>query len=432
MTTQLRALRPVITQPEADFGTILGTVISPSRPLQSEEYLRGRAEQLSGIKKALYQPGRHALIHGFRGVGKSSLAQTAAYALSVGGDPILVSCDSHSTLASVIRDVCNEALNKNPSIEKKVKEASAGFTIFGFNASGKRSTQETAISEAGTVNEMVRSIKYIFDHLTYNPVIVVDEFDQVKNKEEQERFTNFIKQISDRHISVRFIFCGIGESVDAIMAAHGSADRYFHTVGLGRLPWEARFDIVLVAAGQLGIEIDTDTVIRIARISDGFPHYVHFISEKLFWRVYEARNDGMVTAELFEGAMSDAAEGMEMRLKGPYQTATRKYSNDYEFILFSAADGHELQRRSTDIFESYQRISKNRLNAPLDRSRFNQRLNSLKQPSHASILTGTRQGWYEFTEKMIRGYVRLRAEQHGLVLESDHPALVRVSPIGSR
>lgn len=160
MTTQLRALRPVITQPEADFGTILGTVISPSRPLQSEEYLRGRAEQLSGIKKALYQPGRHALIHGFRGVGKSSLAQTAAYALSVGGDPILVSCDSHSTLASVIRDVCNEALNKNPSIEKKVKEASAGFTIFGFNASGKRSTQETAISEAGTVNEMVRSIKY--------------------------------------------------------------------------------------------------------------------------------------------------------------------------------------------------------------------------------------------------------------------------------
>ena len=180
---------------------------------------------------------------------------------------------------------------------------------------------------------MVRSIKYIFDDLGYSHVIVIDEFDQVKDKKEQERFTNFIKQIS---VSVRFIFCGIGESVDAIMAAHGSADRYFHTVGLGQLPWEARFDIVLVAAGLLGIEVDNDTVIRIARISDGFPHYVHFVSEKLFWRVYEAKNDGVATAELFEGAMSDAAEGMEMRLKGPYQTATRKYSNDYEFVLFSA------------------------------------------------------------------------------------------------
>ena len=59
----------------------------------------------------------------------------------------------------------------------------------------------------------------------------------------------------------------------------------------------------------------------------------------------------------------------------------------------------------------------------LDRDKFNQRINSLKQPSHASILTGTRQGWYEFTEKMIRGYVRLRAEQEGVLLEVDHPAL---------
>ena len=64
--------------------------------------------------------------------------------------------------------------------------------------------------------------------------------------------------------------------------------------------------MVLVAAGLLGIEIDTDTVIRIARISDGFPHYVHFVSEKLFWRVYEAKNDGIATAELFEGARDEA------------------------------------------------------------------------------------------------------------------------------
>lgn len=61
--------------------------------------------------------------------------------------------------------------------------------------------------------------------------------------------------------------------------------------------------------------------------------------------------------------------------------------------------------------------------APLDRTKFNQRINVLKQPSHARMLTGTRQGWYEFTETMIRGYVRLRAEQQGVELEIDHPAV---------
>jgi hypothetical protein len=44
------------------------------------------------------------------------------------------------------------------------------------------------------------------------------------------------------------------------------------------------------------------------------------------------------------------------------------------------------------------------------------------------LLIGTssiRQGWYEFTEKMIRGYVRLKAEQANIILEVDHPALKR-------
>jgi len=97
--------------------------------------------------------------------------------------------------------------------------------------------------------------------------------------------------------------------------------------------------------------------------------------------------------------MSDAAAAMEMRLNGPYEKATQKYSNDYECVLWAAADGHELQRRSTAIFECYQRIMRDRTEDALDRARFNQRINALKQPSHASILTGTRQGWYEFTEK---------------------------------
>lgn len=425
MPTELRNLRPVITQPEADFGAMLGKVLSPSQPLQSEEFLRGREEQLRGIKKALYQPGRHVLIHGFRGVGKSSLAQTAAYSLSIGSDPIVIGCDGKSTLTSVVKDIYNEARNKNPLLEKRVKEHGLEFSKFGFTAQAKQSTQEKPeATEPTSVNEAVRLMQALcgdFERL----VIVVDEFDQVRKKAEQESFANLVKQISDKHVPARFIFCGVGESVDAIMAAHGSADRYFHTVSLGQLPWEARFEIVTVAADRLGIEIDENTVVRIARISDGFPHYVHFVSEKLFWRVYEARNDGRVTGELFEQAMSDAAAGMEMRLKGPYEKATQKYRNDYECVLWAAADGHELRRRSSDIFDSYTRIMRDRPDEALDREKFNQRINSLKQASHASILTGTRQGWYEFSEKMIRGYVRLRAELAGVILEVDHPAVRR-------
>ncbi len=425
----LPGLGPVSTQQEHQFGMALAKVLSPAQPLQSEEFLRGRAEQLAGIKQALYQQGRHVLIHGLRGVGKSSLAQTAAFGIAAGAsaDPIVIGCDTQSSFGSVVRDIFDEAAAKSPLVIANIKQQKVEFAKFGITLGSSKTMHEGQINEPSSVNEAVRLMKFLSETYADQPVVIIDEFDQIVNRGEQELFTNFIKQISDKHISSKFIFCGLGESVDAIMAAHGSADRYFHTVNLGQLPWEARFEIVKFAANKLEIEIDETTIIRIARISDGFPHYVHFISEKLFWRVFHAENGGKVTAPLFEQAMADAADAMEMRLKGPYETATQKYSDDYKYILWAAADGHELKRRSTDIFGSYNRIMKECSGPALSRTQFNQRINRLKQPAHGSILTGTRQGWYEYTEKVIRGFVRLKAEQDNVSLQPDHPIANRLS-----
>lgn len=421
MDTRLNSLRAVMTQPEEDFGKLMGEVLSPSRPLQSEEYLKGRSEHISGIKRALFQPGRHVLIHGLRGVGKSSLAQTVGYSQSQKMDPIIVSCDENSTFNSLVREIYDEAENLHPSISKKVSEFGGGFSRFGITANGKRSIEETSPNDPSSVNDAIRMVRFLTEHFSQIPIIIVDEFDQICDKAQQSHFANLIKQISDRHVSAKFIVCGIGKSASDIMEAHASADRYFHTVDLGQLSWEARFEIVDEAAKTLGIISDWDTIIRIARISDGFPHYVHFISEMLFWRIFTAENGGKMTPALFENAMTDASNAMDMKLRGPYETATQKYSDDYESVLWAAADGHEFVRRSQDVFESYERITQDLGKVPISRATFNNRMNRLKSPAHGEILTGNRQGWYQFTEKMIRGYVRLRAEQNKIDLDLDHP-----------
>ncbi|MDO9641356.1 MAG: ATP-binding protein [Pseudotabrizicola sp.] len=419
--TKLYSDRPVLTYSEDEFGGLLARVLSPSRPLQSEEFLRGRHQQLADIKQALYQPGRHVLIHGLRGVGKSSLAQTAAFTLAREQDPILVGCDRHSTFQSIVREIFDEVEKRDPRVRQKSTEIGASLARFGITVGAKVQTAQGAVEHPASTNDAVRLIQFLCDEFTANPVIVIDEFDQITSASEQEHFANFIKSVSDKHVGAKFIFCGIGESVDAIMSAHGSADRYFHTEGLGQLPWEAREEIINEAAEAVGVVVDRDTSLRVARISDGFPHYVHFLSEKLFWRVFSDHGDGVATPLHFSDAMLSASQAMQMRLRSPYELATRKYNNDYETVLWAAADGHELSRRSTDIFGSYERIMDQIESPPLDRKKFNQRLNGLKKSSHASILTGSRAGWYEFTEKMIRGYVRLRAETSGVRLEIDHP-----------
>ncbi|MBO6604112.1 MAG: ATP-binding protein [Roseicyclus sp.] len=420
---KLEGLRAVLTQDEHDYGKLMARVLSPSRPLQSEEFLKGRSDQLSGLRRALMQPGRHALVHGLRGVGKSSLAQTSAYSLPETEEPVLIGCDERSSFSTIIREVFDQVAGRAPTFEKRISEKGLSFSRFGIGAHGSSITEEGRSSDPSSVNEAVRLIRFLSENLDHRLCVVVDEFDLISEREDQVAFTNFLKQISDQHVSAVFIVCGIGESVEAVMDAHKSADRYFHTVGLGQLPWEARFEIVEKAAEALGVEIDRNTIIRIARISDGFPHYVHLISEKLFWGVFESQNGGCVTPELFDLAMREAAEALDMKLRKPYEVATQKYQNDYENVLWAVADGHELRRRSADIFVSYQRIAMQTGKSALDRTKFNQRINALKRKSHEGILTGTRAGWYEFSETMIRGYVRLRAEQAGVDLEVDHPAV---------
>ena len=61
-----------------EFIRLLPQLLTPTTPIRSAEFLRGRDKILEDIRRAFIQPGRHVFIHGDRGVGKTSLAQTAA------------------------------------------------------------------------------------------------------------------------------------------------------------------------------------------------------------------------------------------------------------------------------------------------------------------------------------------------------------------
>jgi uncharacterized protein len=53
-------------------------------------------------------------------------------------------------------------------------------------------------------------------------------------------------------------------------------------------------------------------------------------------------------------------------------------------------------------------------------------MNMLKRSTHGAILKANRQGWYGFNENILRGYVRLRAEEQGVQLDAEHPLEARL------
>jgi hypothetical protein len=408
---------------EREFGEVMRRVLSPSRAIETPELLKGRQTQLDEIRRAWYQGGRQVFIHGYRGVGKTSLAMTAAHQEQTSdGTPIRVICEDGVTFGRVIHDVFGRAFPTDPRVERRRLEGSIGAKFGGLSAEAKRSIESGSVPEPRSVNEAVQVTEFMLALHSRGPVIVIDEFDQLRSKPEQAKFAAYVKEIGDRDLPIKLIFVGIGETIDSFFSAHASAYRQFHAVKLERLEWEPRFEIIMSAAGALGITVDETTKVRIARVSDGFPHFVHLICEKLFWAVWEdPSGDMQVRAHHFERAIASAVTAIEPVLKTPYEKATQKYSNDYEPVLWAVADDHQLQRPTREILASYLRIMGRMGREPLDTRRFYSRMNDMKKPSHGEILTGTRTGWYEFTEKMMRGYARMRATQEGIELESEHP-----------
>src|SRR5690606_20895881 len=84
-------------------------IFVPSSPIREAGRLFGRHEQLQRVRRELLSPGRCVFIFGDRGVGKTSLAQTAAYLVNrTEEEPVLVNCYNASfsqVMTKVVRDL---------------------------------------------------------------------------------------------------------------------------------------------------------------------------------------------------------------------------------------------------------------------------------------------------------------------------------------
>lgn len=406
------------------FEELLPTLLTPTTPIRSPEFLRGREKILEVIRRSYIQPGRHVFIHGDRGVGKTSLAQTAAIEhQSSGAPPIFIGCDNASTFFGVIRNIALKLRPGDPSITKTSRSGKVGVGWKTFlSAEAQQTVERGAIPDFHTVDDAIATIGYLADQHSANPVIVIDEFERIKAADERMLFADFIKQAGDQSLPIRLIFCGIGSALGDLLDAHHSCYRYITAIVLERLGFHPRLEIIARAIHAFGLQVEDTSAYRIAMISDGFPHYVHLITEKLLWEAFQDVAEINTTQPRhYTTAVRTAVMDIEPHLKAMYEKASLKYKSDYESVLWAVADHHELKRRSTDIYNSYSRIMRSMGEDPLPRDTFNQRMNSLKRPNHASILTANRQGWYEFSEAVVRGYVRLRAEARGVQLGNEHP-----------
>jgi hypothetical protein len=389
----------------------------------SIENLQGRGDELDRIEKALYAPGRNVFIYGERGVGKSSLAATAANQWqSSDSDYIDISCSPDSSVRSIVASIAYQAIDRKWTSDEVVTESSAvKFKWLSYSVTNQISPVDLSERIRGMSDalEVLKEVSLIHSDV---PIVVVDEVDRMSNVKEIDLLGDMLKQMGDKRIDLKFIFTGVGSSLDEILGAHRSAIRQLETIELPILSWDARWDIAIHALNAFGITIDKEICIRMAAVSDGYPYYVHLIVEKLLWLLFEKDGDvSAVSWEDYYAALDKAIIGIAAELARPYDLAVNQRSQDYEEVVWSTLADEIFQGvYLKDMYDQYQNImSQIEGKEPLPYGKYSARVRNLLKTDYGEILKkGKKQGFYHYRERMLRGYIRMQAEANRITIVS--------------
>lgn len=410
------------------FGTRLAQLVFPAQPIHSVENLHGRSSELRRIEEALYAAGRHVFIYGDRGVGKSSLAATAANQYqSSDSEYIDVSCSPDATFSDVIANIAYQAISASRLNAITIKEKS-GLKFKFLNLEHAHDiTLRDLHSEIKSLLDAVEILKEVSLIHSESTIVVIDEFDRMESDSERALFADLLKHLGDKRIAIKFIFTGVATTIESLLGAHQSAIRQLETIELPKLSWNARWEIVTDAAAAFGLEVNEEILVRIAAVSDGYPYYVHLITEKLMWHIFwHEDNPTVITKTHYHSAIKDAIQSISAELKRPYEKAISQRSGDYEEVLWSTADSEWLQRYVKDMYSSYEYVmSKFSDKEAMPYAKYGTRIRSLKNENCGQILVPDpmKKGMYAYREKMLRGYVRMQAEAHGFELIGEQVAV---------
>jgi Cdc6-like AAA superfamily ATPase len=242
------------------------TLFTPAAPIGRAELFAGRAEQISRLFEAIAETGRHAVLYGERGVGKTSLGNVFHELLT---DPSIVSnmvpirkqaspSDTYTSLwRKVFREIVYEQRHKG--------------------AYGNEEVQRSSIAERYPdeidPDDVVREIGRFAAHV--HPVIVFDEFDRIADPTTKRVMSHTIKSISDTGISATIFLVGVADDIDTLVEEHASITRNIAEIKMPRMSNDELNEILGSRYGKLGMTITGDARWKIVTLSRGLPEFTH-------------------------------------------------------------------------------------------------------------------------------------------------------------
>lgn len=397
------------------------TVFTPNAPVNRKDLFAGRTAQVQNLLNAIFQRGQHAIIYGERGVGKTSLANIISDwmpALEKYNYQIVkFNCAANSTFNAIWHGIMRELSVVRTNVP-------LGFSATSDDRKGTRLDQ--LLSDEVSSED----VRFALQAIGSSVIIVIDEFDRVKDESVSSLLADTIKSLSDHSVEATLVVIGVADSIDDLIAEHRSIERAIIQIHMPRMSQDELLQIIDTGLARIGMEINGEARTRIAALSQGLPFHTHALS---LYAVRAAIEDDRLRIEVrdVEAAIKEAVTCAQQTIVSAYQQAVSSpHQNLYKEILLSAA------LAETDDLGYF---AAGDLRHPLAKitgkdygiDRFMKHLNEFCSDTRGHVLEKIgqpRSFRFRFKDSMMEPFVIMKGINDGLISEENVLELEKIAP----
>ncbi len=287
-----------------------GQIYVPGTYVSQPELFVGRTNELNDAAFALEMPGMNLVVHGHRGLGKTTFVHHATFERE--DDVIFLDCGSTYTLETFIGRVFNKlGIDQITTTKDATRNLSGGLggraTILQVsgNLDRRSSTRRTEFPDA------LYSADFFCDQLKQlrrPTILVLDEFDALRRSPGYNNICAFLVEVmkacarragNKDNLVFKLIIVGVGTSVSDLIGEHGSIERNLIEIEIGKIANEQIEHFLRLAEHYTGFNFDPSVRIHFIEQADGYPFFIHKLGlecctgakrrqkQAIYWDIYE-------------------------------------------------------------------------------------------------------------------------------------------------